>query len=244
MPPASCLLEVCVDNILCALAAQRGGASRIELCDNLAEDGTTPSAGSVSVARESLSIPVHMMIRPRGGDFVYTDREIDTMMHDISTARFVGVRGVVLGALTPDRRIDLPRMAELTAFAKPLEVTFHRAFDELADPFEALTVLIRMGVKRVLTSGLEPSVNEGLDMLRRLSEHAGDAISIMPGGGVTAENVPRLLGIPHIREIHVSGAAKRAVTRIAPNTGATMSRAIVEPDRVAAVVRAIRSQWR
>lgn len=240
------LLEVCVDNVGCALAAQRGGAARIELCDNLREDGTTPSAGTIAVVRELLTIPVHVMIRPRGGDFVYTENELDVMRHDIEIAQSLGVDGVVFGILTEERRVDALRTSELVALAQPLDVTFHRAFDEVPDPVEALNILQLCGVRRVLTSGQKASASDAKDLLRRFADNAGTDMSIMPGGGVTLNSIPSLLSIPGIREIHVSSAVKRTIRRTTPNTGVAMHRSIVVAEMVAACVGAMESidkQW-
>lgn len=235
------MLEVCVDNIECAVTAGTGGASRVELCDNLGQDGTTPSAGMIAAVRSLLSIPVVVMIRPRGGDFIYTRRELDVMRKDIEIARECRADGVVFGLLDGDGRIDARHTEELAVCAAPMDITFHRAFDMVADPFAALHTIRSIGIRRILTSGLSPSVTTGSDMLARLCERAGGAVSIMPGGGVTPAAMPRLLAIPGIWEIHVSSAAKRIVTVNTPNTGAAHSRAVIDPQRLAECVRALQS---
>lgn len=223
------LLEVCVDNVECAVTAGLGGAARVELCDNLAQDGTTPSAGTIATVRSLLTIPVHVMIRPRGGDFIYGSRELDVMRRDIDIARAYGADGVVFGILDADRRIDARHTEELAGHAAPMDITFHRAFDEVTDPVAALAIIRSIGIRRILSSGLSPSVTTGMDMLKKLSDLAGDDISIMPGGGVTPAMMPRLRAIPGIREIHVSSAVKRRLTLHAPNTGANHERAVVDP---------------
>jgi copper homeostasis protein len=199
------LLEVCVDSVESAVAADRGGAFRVELCDNLLEGGTTPSAGAIAVARDLLAIKLHAMIRPRGGDFLYSPVELDVMRSDIATAKRLGCDGVVFGVLTEDGSVDVERMRELVDLARPLSVTFHRAFDVAHDPFEALDRLIELGVDRVLTSGQESSVVEGLDVLVELVRRAGERLVVMPGGGVTERNIAKVVAATRAREIHVTG---------------------------------------
>ena len=197
------VIEVCVDSVESALAAQAGGADRVELCDNLMEGGTTPSAGTIGVARSQLSIGLHVLIRPRGGDFYYSDLEMEIMRLDITHAKALGVDGVVVGILTPDGSIDTARTAELIALARPMRVTFHRAFDMVADPRQALEDVINLGCERILTSGLEPSAWEGIDQIAALMEQAGDRIIIMPGGGV-GRNLSRIMARVPLREAHMT----------------------------------------
>lgn len=197
------VIEVCVDSVESALAAQAGGADRVELCDNLMEGGTTPSAGTIGVARSQLSIGLHVLIRPRGGDFYYSDLEMEIMRLDITHAKALGVDGVVLGILTPDGRVDTVRTAELIALARPMRVTFHRAFDMVADPRQALEDVIDLGCERILTSGLEPSAWEGIDQIAALIEQAGDRVIIMPGGGV-GRNLARIMARVPLREAHMT----------------------------------------
>ncbi len=197
-------IEVCVDSVESALGAQEGGADRVELCDNLLEGGTTPSAGAIAVARANLSIKLHVIIRPRGGDFCYSDIEFDIMRHDVAVAKELGADGVVIGILTPDGEVDKARTAELIELARPLSVTFHRAFDMTRDPFQALEDLIALGVDRILTSGQEPSVIEGLDLIAELVQRAGERVIIMPGGG-TERNVGKVVAGSGVREVHVIG---------------------------------------
>jgi copper homeostasis protein len=204
-------LEVCLDGVESAIAAQEGGASRVELCDNLLEGGTTPSRGAMELARERVAIGVHVMIRPRGGDFLYSPVEMEVMRRDIAAARQVGVRGVVLGLLRPDGAVDAARTRELVESARPLSVTFHRAFDMARDPLEALDSLLEIGVDRVLTSGQAPSVPQGMDLIAELVRRSGDRLIIMPGGGVTPENAREVVERTGVREIHVGGPVAEVV---------------------------------
>ena len=186
------ILEVCVDSVESAVAAERGGADRVELCDNLLEGGTTPSGGAVETARALLGLKVHVMIRPRGGDFCYSPIEFDVMRRDVELAKRLGADGVVIGLLTEDATVDLERTRTLVELARPMSVTFHRAFDMARDPYQALEDLVSLGVDRVLTSGQEASVVEGLDLLAELVRRAGDRIVVMPGGGLAERNVAKV----------------------------------------------------
>jgi copper homeostasis protein len=197
-------IEVCVDSVESAMAAERGGADRVELCDNLLEGGTTPSAGAIAIARERLKIKLQVIIRPRGGDFCYSDVEFAVMRHDVALAKQLGADGVVIGILTSDGEIDVERTRELVELARPLSVTFHRAFDMSHDPYRALEQLIGLGVDRILTSGQEPSVIEGLDLIAELVRLAGDRVIIMPGGG-TERNIHKVVARSGVREVHVTG---------------------------------------
>lgn len=197
--------EVCVDSIDSALAAERGGADRVELCSDLIEGGLTPSYGVLTVARERLRIGVMVMVRPRGGDFCYSEAEFAAMLHDVRMAKESGANGVVFGVLTPDGDVDAERTGRLVAEARPLPVTFHRAFDMTRDPFAALDTLVGLGVDRLLTSGQEPSVLEGLELIARLVERAGGRIIVMPGGGITDRNVGRIRAALPVSEMHFAG---------------------------------------
>jgi copper homeostasis protein len=197
-------IEVCVDSVESAMAAERGGADRVELCDNLLEGGTTPSAGAIAIARQQLEIKLHVIIRPRGGDFCYSDVEFAVMRHDVAQAKQLGADGVVIGILTSDGDIDVERTRALIELARPLSVTFHRAFDMARDPYRALEDLIGLGIDRILTSGQEPSVLEGLDLIAELVQLAGDRVIIMPGGG-TERNIGKVVARSGVRELHVTG---------------------------------------
>lgn len=199
------IIEVCVDSVESAVASQEGGAERVELCDNLFEGGTTPSAGSIALARERLKIKLHVIIRPRGGDFLYSELEYAIMKRDIEAAKALGADGVVIGLLTADGDIDVPRTRELIQLARPMTVTFHRAFDVAREPFRALDTLIELGVDRLLTSGQEETVLEGAEMIAQLVQRAGDRLIIMPGGGFTERNIGRIVAQTGVREVHVTG---------------------------------------
>jgi copper homeostasis protein len=202
------IFEVCVDSAEAAVAAQEGGADRVELCSDLLEGGLTPSHGTLAVARERLRIGIMAMVRPRGGDFCYTDTEFAVMREDLLAAKRLGANGVVFGLLNPDGTIDRERTAELIALARPLPVTFHRAFDVSRDPFEALDTLIGLGVDRVLTSGQEPSVLEGLDLIVALVKRAAGRIIVMPGGGITERTVGRIAPVCDATEFHFARTSR------------------------------------
>jgi copper homeostasis protein len=196
------IIEVCVDSIAGVRAAKAAGADRVELCADLLEGGITPSRGMIRQARTIKGIGVHVIIRPRGGDFLFDDDEFAVMRSDIETAKREQADGVVIGMLTPDGEIDIKRSRELIALARPLSVTFHRAFDVARDPLRALEALIELGVDRVLTSGQEASVLEGLELITDLVRRASDRIIVMPGGGITPRNIERIVSAARPREIH------------------------------------------
>ena len=199
------LIEMCVDSVESALSAQAGGAQRIELCADLLEGGTTPSHGTLVSTRKVLSIGMNVIIRPRGGDFLYSEAEYAVIKQDLLHARECGADGVVIGLLNADGTVDKERTAELVALAHPMTITFHRAFDLTRDPFKALEDLIDLGIDRVLTSGQESSALEGLETLTRLVGQAKDRIIIMPGGGVNARNIQRILTCG-AHEVHMHSA--------------------------------------
>ncbi|PNJ86926.1 copper homeostasis protein cutC homolog isoform X1 [Pongo pygmaeus] len=203
------LMEVCVDSVESAVNAERGGADRIELCSGLSEGGTTPSMGVLQVVKQSVQIPVFVMIRPRGGDFLYSDREIEVMKADIRLAKLYGADGLVFGALTEDGHIDKELCMSLMAICRPLPVTFHRAFDMVHDPMAALETLLTLGFERVLTSGCDSSALEGLPLIKRLIEQAKGRIVVMPGGGITDRNLPRILEGSGATEFHCSARSTR-----------------------------------
>jgi len=198
------VLEVCVESIGHAIAAERGGAHRIELCSDLASEGTTPSAGLMAAARRHLKIPIYAMVRPRAGDFFYSEREVEVMERDIRTAKELGMDGVVLGLLDQQQLIDVPRTRHLVELAHPLPVTFHRAFDLCPDWKPALAAIIQTGARRILTSGGKNQATDGLLRLKDIVETAGDRIVVMPGGGVRAHNVQQILQQTDTCEIHSS----------------------------------------
>ena len=196
------IYEICIDSVAGARAASEAGADRVELCAALIEGGITPSRGLIRRARAIPKIKLQVMIRPRGGDFLFNDDEFAEMEFDIDTAKSEGADGVVIGLLKADGRIDAERSRALIERAKPLSVTFHRAFDMTPDPFEALETLIGLGVHRVLTSGQEPSVLEGLPLISELVKRADSKITIMPGGGITARNIERIIATAKPKELH------------------------------------------
>jgi len=191
-----------VESLEAALAAARGGADRIELCSDLSAGGITPSAALMHAVRAHLSIPVFAMVRPRAGDFVYSDAEFSEMRRSIVGAKESGMDGVILGILTKDHRVDVERTRELVEFAKPLPVTYHRAFDEAADLRQALEGVIQSGAKRILTSGGAKSALEGAAMLADLVEAAGERIVIVPGAGISAANIEQVAQRTGAREFH------------------------------------------
>ena len=196
------LLEVCVDSVESAIAAERGGAERVELCSNLLEGGVTPSFGLISTARSRISIGLHVMIRPRPGDFCYSSDEFDTMRCDILAAKQLGANSVVLGILKPTGNIDIGRTRELVELARPLSVTFHRAFDMSSDLLQALEDVAQTGADRILTSGGEPSALEGIGNLRRLVNASAGRVFLMACGGIRDHNVRTIVEQTGVKEIH------------------------------------------
>ena len=202
--PNRVLLEICVTSLDYAIAAQRAGANRIELCSDLDCGGVTPSTRLMETAREQLRIPIHVLIRPRRGDFVYSAREFSTMRKAIQNARDRKMDGIVLGILGRNSQIDVIRTRQLVELAHPLPVTFHRAFDETHSWRDSLEAVIQTGAKRLLTSGGRPKATEGLSILTRLAKEAGDRLSVMPAGGITPLNVLRVIRATSAREVHAS----------------------------------------
>jgi copper homeostasis protein len=198
------IVEICIDSIAGVVAARRAGAARVELCAALIEGGITPSVGMVRRAVDAAQgqLKVHVIIRPRGGDFLYDEPELAVMADDIDAVKEAGADGIVLGLLRPDGSIDRERTEALIARARPLAVTFHRAFDVSRDAFAGLDTLIALGVDRLLTSGQEPSVLQGAPLIRALIERAAGRIVVMPGGDITARNVERILAETGARELH------------------------------------------
>lgn len=194
--------EACVESFTEAVAARLAGADRVELCENLQVGGTTPSYGTIRRCVEKLGIPAFVMIRPRGGDFCYSPDELEIMKTDIAVCRQMGVPSVVFGLLTPDHQIDEKNTAELIRLARPMKVTFHKAFDETKDPIAGTDTLIRLGVDRILTSGTKSTAAEGAAVLNSLVEKAAGRIIIVAAGKVTRENLPELSRIIQTSEFH------------------------------------------
>lgn len=197
-------LEVIAFTIESCITAQQAGAHRIELCDNPGEGGTTPSAGMISRARDLSSILLYPIIRPRGGDFLYSEEEFKIMMHDVKLCNAIGTDGVVIGMLNADGSVDKERVKRLVEAAYPMGVTFHRAFDRVKDPVQSLEDVIECGCERILTSGLRPGVTEGMEHLRQLVEWADDRIIIMPGSGLRSSNLEQIARITGAKEFHSS----------------------------------------
>jgi len=197
-----CMLEISMETLEAALAAERGGADRIELCEDLSLGGVAPGADLVRAVRAQVRLPIFVMIRPRAGDFVYSTAELAKMKCSIASAKESGMDGVVLGVLTKDHRVDVERTRELVELAKPLPVTFHRAFDEAADLRQALEGVIQSGAHRILTSGGAKSASEGAAILAELVAASGDRIIIVPGAGINASNVLRVAQQTGAREFH------------------------------------------
>ena len=198
------IIEVCAYSLTSCLTAQRAGAQRVELCGGLAEGGTTPSFGLIQLARQHLTVPLYVMIRPRGGDFVYTTDELAVMRADISMARQLGADGLVFGTLNTDGTVAETPTRALIELAYPLPVTFHRAFDMTRDPAEALDAIMRTGAVRVLTSGQQPTAEAGAPVLRGLVKQSAGRIEIMAGAGVNAQNAG-LLRETGVDALHLSG---------------------------------------
>lgn len=197
------LLEICVDDVAGLEAAVAGGADRIELCSALGSGGLTPSRGFMSVAAH-VPIPVHVLIRPRAGGFIYSEAEVSVMKADIAAAREAGLAGVVIGATTADDSLDTEVIRKLVEAAKGLDLTLHRAIDVVSDMDGVLDLAIELGFSRVLTSGGARHAEEGIDVIARLVKRSGGRISIMPGGGVRPENAARFLAIAGVSELHAS----------------------------------------
>ena len=236
--------EIVVYNIESALKAQEGGADRIELCDNPSEGGTTPSYGTIEAVRQNVNLDVYVMIRPRGGDFHYSNYEFHCMKRDISQCQKISVDGVVFGILNPDGTLDKKRCKELIVKARPLKVTCHRAFDMTRDPFEALEDCIEAGFDRILTAGQQAQALKGADLIGELIKKANGRIAIMPGSGVNENTVQEILAKSKATEIHFSATAFREsemnyknqnIAGMGSDEGAEFKIRTVDPDRVRAM---------
>jgi copper homeostasis protein len=198
------VIEIATSDFTTTKSAVEGGADRIELCANLAEGGTTPSYGQIKKCREAFAVELYPIIRPRGGDFLYTDEEFEIMLHDVRLCKELHCDGIVIGLLNTDGRIDIARTAKLIETVYPLGVTFHRAFDRCLDPFEALDQLIQTGCERILTSGQQPAAPDGVELIAQLNKAAEERIIIMPGSGVRKDNIKMLAEKTGCMEFHSS----------------------------------------
>src|SRR6186997_2497846 len=246
------LIEIATSDFLTTKSAVEGGADRIELCANLAEGGTTPSYAHIKKCRETFDISLFPIIRPRGGDFLYTKDEFEIMKNDIKLCKELGCEGIVIGLLNMDGTIDMTRTCQLIELAYPLEVTFHRAFDRCKEPFAALEELIEIGCQRILTSGQQPSIgshesvvnSKAVDLITELNKKADDRIIIMPGSGVRKDNIKMLAEKTGCIEFHSSlrGKAKSPMQFIHPafaNSEESYSNNEISPDEVRALRNAL-----
>ena len=197
-------LEVCVDSVASAVAAEQGGAQRVELCGSLADGGITPSAGLIAMARKRVALPLHVLIRPRTGDFCYTSDEFEVIKRDIVLAKQLGANGVALGLLLPNRRVDVQRTSELVQLARPLSVTFHRAFDATPDLAASLEAVLGTGADRILTSGGCQTAEQGSSNIANLVKLAGKRIIILACGHIREQNVAELLKVTGVHEVHAN----------------------------------------
>jgi copper homeostasis protein len=242
-------LEICVDGIESAIDSQNAGADRVELCDNLSEGGTTPGFGMICSARNNLNIALNVIIRPRGGDFLYTDFEYDIMRRDIDNCGEIGVDGIVLGILCSDGTIDIERTARLVELAHPMPVTFHRAFDMCSDPVQGLKDVIASGAKRLLTSGQKNKAQEGAELIKQLVELAGERIIIMPGSGITESNIKIIAMTTGAKEFHLTGRkvieSEMIFRRQGISLGSTLdipefSRKVSDPEKIKSIINILK----
>lgn len=218
------LLEACLDSLELAIAAERGGAGRIELCDRLDVGGTTPSRKLIREAVDAVEIPVFPIIRVRGGDFFHTDAEVEQMKRDVDMAAAAGAAGIVIGILRPDRTIDAERTRAVMAVAPQLPATFHLAFDQAPDPLRALDAVYDVGISRILTRGGGNTALDGVEGLRRLVEHAAGRLHVMAGGSVREDNAEEIVRRSGVDEIHSRGTNVAAMIAAARRGAAAVQR--------------------
>ena len=243
------LVEACVDAIDAALEAERGGAARIELCGELLQGGVTPSAGLIAAVWDRIDIPLFVLVRPRAGDFLYTDDELDVMRRDIEQMKMLAVDGIALGVLTADGDVDVDHMRSLIELARPMAVTFHRAFDFARDQDTALEALLELGVDRVLTSGGAPTAMEGASRIAELVRRVGDRMVIMAGGSITPLNVGEVVATSGVREVHVRGAEpvdsamrhRRSLVSLSKVGASDYERVVTRADEIRRVVARVGS---
>jgi len=238
-------LEICVDNVESAIDAQKAGADRVELCNNLIEGGTTPGYGAILSARNNLNIGLNVIIRPRGGDFLYSDLEYDIMKRDIDICGECGVDGIVLGILKSDGTIDVERTAKLIELAHPMSTTFHRAFDMCSDPVQGLEDVIASGADRLLTSGQKDKAQDGAELISQLVGQAGGRIIIMPGSGINESNIAQIARETRAKEFHLTGRKvidsdmifKRLNISMGGATGIPeFSRKVTDPEKIKNII--------
>ncbi len=197
-------IEVCANSVISAIAAEKGGADRVELCDNLYEGGSTPSAGMIYQVKQQCSIAIFPIIRPRGGDFLYSDTEMQVMLKDIDVARQMGADGFVIGCLTAKGKVDYEKCSKLIESAKGLPITFHRAFDMCDDAFEALETIKKLDIQRILTSGQKNKAIDGTSLIAELVNVSGSDLKIMVGSGVDENNIQEIASLTNAKSFHVS----------------------------------------
>lgn len=224
------LVEACVDSVASSLAAERGGARRLELCDALFDGGTTPSAGMIAACKNAVSIPVFVMIRPRGGGFVYTDAERDVMRRDVIVACEIGADGVVAGGLNLDGTVDVALVGHMIEAARGLPVTFHRAFDATPDLEASLESLLDAGVQRILTGGGPSTALDGVTVLANLVRKAGSRLFVMAGGGIREHNVESIVSQSGVREVHVRLTRLAHSGEVSARTGLKVRKPLPDDD--------------
>ena len=227
-------LEVIAFDAESCRIAQQSGADRIELCDNPADGGTTPSYGTIKAARAISSIELFVMIRPRGGDFLYSDEEFDIMKNDVQICKELGCDGVVAGMLTKEGDVDVKRMSALVNLAYPMSVTFHRAFDRSNDPYKAMEDIIETGCERILTSGQMPTAIEGASLIKELVEKAAERIIIMPGSGIRSDNIINIAQSTNAVEFHSSARIlmDSVMNYHQPTIGSSLKRTMLDGEEV------------
>ncbi|HEV8284356.1 MAG TPA: copper homeostasis protein CutC [Chitinophagaceae bacterium] len=238
------IIEIATSDFETTKAAVKGGADRIELCANLDEGGTTASYGTIYQCRESFDVLIYPIIRPRGGDFLYSDDEYEIILHDVKLCKQLGCDGIVIGLLNADGTIDVKRTAAIIEIAYPMGVTFHRAFDRCRDPFEAMEQLIQIGCERILTSGQKPGAPDGIELIAQLNQKADHRIVIMPGSGVRKENIKTLAEKTGCTEFHSSlrNKTKSKMEFIHPsfeNSSESYMNNSIDPAEVAALRNAL-----
>ena len=231
-------LEIIAFNIASCEIAQAAGAARIELCDNPADGGTTPSYGFIKAARAALAIDLYVMLRPRGGDFLYSDAEFEIIKSDLAVCKELGCDGIVIGLLNPDGSVDSQRTRELVELARPMGVTFHRAFDRTRDPSAALETIIQSGCERILTSGQRPNCMDGAPLIAELRKQAEDRIIIMPGSGLKAANFAEVAKATGATEFHASARTLKPsrMAFAAPEMDEDLQSVMVDGDEVKAII--------